>query len=927
MESLERLWQGPSSPDQNAGRVSRRGAGWGRYVLLAAAALLVLFIVLNMAKGFYTEWLWFVDLGYGGVYGTILGTKALAFLVGTLVFAALFFGNIALATRLAPRSRDGAWPWLIVSQLQRLSRWSIVLGTVLMSLIFGAVAQSSWLTLLRAVNAQPFAISDPVFGKDIAFYVFSLPFLRLLHGWLMGALIVTLIGTLGIYGLSYAVQRARFDFARPVLTHVGGLVLAILGLFAWAYRLRIWELVLSNHETLFGASYADMHARLPAQWVLLAVVILVMGCVVVAVVRRRLRWAAYGVAGWVVAAIVVGVMFPAAVERFQVQPNELERETPYIAYNIQFTRKAFALDRVEEQSFPAEDMPTTQEVADNRETIKNIRLWDHRPLKDTFNQIQSIRLYYDFNDVDVDRYTLGKEYRQVMLSARELSAEDLSSEAQTWVNRKLQYTHGYGVVVSPVNEISPEGLPVLVVRDLPPEGDIDVTRPQVYFGEKTNDYVIVGTNMEEFDYPARDGNVFGHYQADSGVSLSGFFRRLAYAWQFGDLNILISGQVTSDSRILFHRNIQERVRRLAPFLHVDSDPYVVIVDGSLVWVQDAYTITDRYPYSRPVGNGLNYIRNSVKVVIDAYDGTTTFYVADAGDSLIQTYQAIFPELFVSADEMPGFLKAHRRYPEGMFNIQSSVYQTYHMQDVRVFYNKEDLWTVPREYYAGREQLMEPYYVTMRLPDEERAEFLLMLPFTPVNKNNTIGWLAARCDGENYGRLLAYHFPKDRLVYGPSQIENRIQQDTDITEQFALWGRGGSQVIRGNLLLVPIGRSHLYVEPVFLQAEGAGLPELKRVIIAAGDQIAMEPTLDQSIAAVFGTGPLPEEVDEAEEGEADGVPVEEVLPPEIADLVAEARAHYDRAQEYLRAGDWAGYGRELDALQAVLDELEELAGTE
>jgi len=464
----------------------------------------------------------------------------------------------------------------------------------------------------------------------------------------------------------------------------------------------------------------------------------------------------------------------------------------------------------------------------------------------------------------------------------------------------------------------------LLVKDIPPTGVFDITLPQIYFGEKTDDYVVVNTRTQEFDYPMGDENVYGYYQGTGGVSLGSLLRRLVYAWQLGDFNILISGELTSESRVLYYRNIRERVNHLAPFLKLDSDPYLVVGDGRLFWIQDAYTTSNRYPYSEPFNAELNYIRNSVKVVIDAYNGDVTFYVADPEDAVIQTYRAIFPDLFVPAEQMPAFLRSHWRYPQDLFDIQASVYQSYHMRDARVFYNKEDLWAVPREVYAGGAQVMEPYYVIMQLPDEDEEEFLLMLPFTPVNKNNTIGWLAARCDGENYGRLLAYFFPKERLVYGPSQIENRIQQDTTITEQLALWSRGGSRVIRGNLLMIPLGKSNLYVEPVFLQAEAGGLPELKRVIVAAGDQIAMAPTLKESIAAIFGAeAPPTEPVVEPP------TPAEPEEPPiaDIASLIEKAQQHYDAALQYLKAGDWASYGEELDALKAVLDQLAELTARE
>jgi uncharacterized membrane protein (UPF0182 family) len=479
--------------------------------------------------------------------------------------------------------------------------------------------------------------------------------------------------------------------------------------------------------------------------------------------------------------------------------------------------------------------------------------------------------------------------------------------------------------MSPVNEISTEGLPSLIIQDIPPVGDLKIDRPEIYFGEKTDNHVIVKTKTEEFDYPKGDDNVYSQWQGDNGVNIGTFMRRLVYAWQLNDFNILISSEITPQSQLLYYRTIQERVNHLAPFLKLDNDPYLVVSEGKLYWIQDAYTITKRYPYSEPYSRDINYIRNSVKVVIDAYDGSANFYVIDPEDALIRTYEKIFPTLFTPMDEFPDSLRAHLRYPEGLFNIQSAMYQTYHMRDARVFYNKEDLWAIPKEVYADAEQLIEPYYVIMRLPGAQDEEFLLMLPFTPVNKNNTIGWLAARCDGDNYGKLLAYYFPKERLVYGPSQIENRIQQDTVITEQLALWSRGGSRVIRGNLLMIPLGKSNLYVEPVFLQADAGGLPELKRVIVAAGEKIAMSPTLQESIDAVFGVEVPPSvSLPPATDNITPGQP--EIKPPPVSgdstinDLIEQAQQHYNRAQDYLKAGDWAGYGREMDALESVLNRL-------
>ena len=684
MDSFSREWQ-RWFPEDGGEKTAPPRRGWtAGSVMLVLAGLLVLYILASIAKDFYTEWLWYSSMGYGSVYTTILKARLLVFFLAAIIFCLLFLGNLVLATRLAPQSKAHFWPWAIVSRLQRIVRWNVILGTVLLSLIFGMVAQGNWQVILRFFNGQPFGIADPVFSKEIGFYVFSLPYLHLLRGWFMGALLVVLIGTMATYLLTYTAQRLRFDFNRAVLGHIGGLVMAVLGLFAWGYWLGIWELVFSRRGVVFGASYADIHAKIPAQWILLAVVIIFMAVILASILKRNYRWPLYGIGGWIVAAIIVGAIFPALVQRFQVQPSELALEKPYIEYNIRFTREAFALDRIEEQSFPAEKAPTRQDIDQNEVTINNIRLWDHRPLKDTYNQIQSIRLYYDFNDVDVDRYVIDGEYRQVMLSARELSAEKLAGEAQTWLNRKLQFTHGYGVVLSPVNEVSAEGLPSLLLKDIPPVGDFYIERPQIYFGEKTDDYVIVRTNTNEFDYPSGDENVYGRYEGKDGVSLGSVLRRFLYAWQFSDLNILISGELNSESKVLYYRNIDERVSHLAPFLTLDSDPYLVIADGRLLWIQDAYTTTDRYPYSEPFGSGINYIRNSVKAVIDAYDGSVTFYVTDPDDALIRTYQAIFPGLFVPAEQMPKYLRVHLRYPEGMFNVQSAVYRSYHMRDARVF---------------------------------------------------------------------------------------------------------------------------------------------------------------------------------------------------------------------------------------------------
>jgi uncharacterized membrane protein (UPF0182 family) len=605
------------------------------------------------------------------------------------------------------------------------------------------------------------------------------------------------------------------------------------------------------------------------------------------------------------------------MQRFQVEPSELDKERAYIKNNIQLTRLAFGLDQIEERDIPVELAPSEQDIAQNSATINNVRLWDYRPLKDTYNQIQSIRLYYDFNDIDVDRYQIDGSYRQVLLGARELSPEKLASQAQTWVNRRLQFTHGYGVALSPTNEVTEQGLPNLWVKDVPPVGTIEIERPEIYFGEKTVDYVIANTRVAEFDYPKGDTNVYTRYEAGRGIKLNSLIRKLIFAWELGDINILISGELTPESQLLYRRNIQQRVQHIAPFLKLDSDPYMVIDDGKLFWIQDAYTVSDRYPYSQPTAEGINYVRNSVKVVTSAYDGSVTFYLIDPEDAVANTYAAIFPALFTPIEEMPESLRAHLRYPLDLFRVQVSVYQTYHMQDPRVFYNKEDLWTTPVETYADAERSMEPYYVIMRLPGEEQEEFVLMLPFTPTQKDNMITWLAARSDGDKYGTLIAYNFPKDKLIYGPRQIEARIDQDPTISSQLTLWGQKGSQVIRGNLLVIPIEQSILYVEPVYLKAERGQLPELKRVVVASGDLITMEPTLAQSLNAIYAGLP-------AEELPAVVSPATPETPTELAELAKLAQEHYVKAQDYLKEGDWAGWGEELQKMEEVLSQLVELA---
>src|SRR2546428_76959 len=570
-------------------------------------------------------------------------------------------------------------------------------------------------------------------------------------------------------------------------------------------------------------------------------------------VFRLPLWSSAAVVG---VAMVGGVVYPGVIQRYQVTPNEIVKEKPYIDFIIRYTRLAYGLDNIEEREFPTEQTLTLQDLRKNDATLKNIRLWDTRPLLATYSQLQEIRTYYKFTDIDIDRYLINGEYRQVTLSARELSSKDLPS--RIWINERLTYTHGYGAVVSPVNRVTREGLPEFWVKDIPPvaSSDLRISRPELYFSELATDYVFAKTRAKEFDYPAGDQNVYTTYEGQGGIPLETFWHKALFAARLGDLKLLLSNDLTPQSRVLIYRNIRERVQRIAPFFQYDDDPYMVIsAAGRIVWLLDGYTVSDRFPYSTPTRGLGNYVRNSVKVTVDAYDGTVHFYVADPADPLIRTIAQIFPGLLQPLDAMPADLRAHIRYPEGLFRVQAGMYAVYHMRDTQVFYNKEDLWSVPVRSVDGRERAMEPYYLILRLPGEPKEEFVLLIPFNPSKKDNLSAWLAARSDPPHYGKLVVYNFPKQKLIYGPRQIEARIDQDSFISQQLSLWNQRGSQVIRGNLLVIPIERSLVYVEPLYIAAEKGQLPELKRVIVGFGDRIAMEETLDGAMARVFG-GPAP-----------------------------------------------------------------------
>jgi hypothetical protein len=907
----------------------------GRGTLLVVV-LILLFVGLE-AVPFYTDWLWFEEVGYASVFLRVVTLRGSLFLVVGLASFLFLWGNLRAAAYARPP--DVFWeleePLGLPSRviLEPLLQRALIPLTIALALLFGLSASAEWQMLLAYLHAQPFGgAPDPIFQRDIGFYVFRLPLWRRALDW-----VFLLVGcTLLVTGFLYFLGRVLVLTARgPVITararaHLLGLLAVLLFAKAVDFHLDRFELLYSQRGAVLGAMYTDVNATLPALSLLAALAALVGAAALLQVFWRGARTVFAGLVvlgvGW-----IVGVWaYPALVQRIRVAPNALVAESPFIAHHIRFTRQAFALDRIEERDFPARESLEPSDLARNAATLRNVRLWDHGPVLATFAQLQEIRTYYRFVDVDNDRYLIGGDYRQLMLSARELSYQNLPRDPQgrdadrQWINEHLQYTHGYGAVVGPVNRITPEGLPELFIRDIPPVSTIPVkvTRPEIYYGEIANEYVFVGTRSREIDYPAGDENVYTTYQGRGGVPVHSFWRRLLLAVRFGSYRILLSDEISADSRAMYYRQVGERVRRVAPFLRFDADPYLVIrPDGTLVWIIDAYTTTHRFPYAERVSGFGNYVRNSVKAVVDAYHGTLSFYLADPQDPLARVYAAAFPGLFRPLGEMPEDLRAHIRYPAGLFAIQARMYATYHMQDPRVFYNKEDLWSIPRRQESGRDREIEPYYTIMRLPGERQEEFVLLTLFTPLRRDNMIAWLAARSDGEQYGRLFAFLFPKQRLVYGPRQIAARIDQDPVIAQQLTLWNQRGSTVIRGSLLAIPIEESLIYIEPMYLAAEKGSIPELKRVFVAYGTQIAMEETLEASLQAIFGrrpslaAAPTPEGLPRAAGSAGDTVGV----------LVGRAWEAWARAQESLRRGDWTAYGEAQKRLEEALRSLRERTG--
>lgn len=906
-----------------------------------AITLLVAVIFSRPLVHLLTEAWWFEAVGFPQVFRTRLGWQVLLFSLSFLAYGAFLWGNVRWAVR---RTRTAGWisakgphPNPPVDFDHPLARFAVGAVIFFVSLPAAAASEAGWLTLLRFLNPTPFERQDPLFGQDLGFYLFRLPFLEGLQQWLLLLVLAAAVLAGGVYLLQGGIQRGRglqLRLHRSAGVHLMVLLSGAFVLVAWGFRLARFALLTSAGKVVYGAGYTDVHARLPAYGVMVAVSAAMAALPLLTLRSSRPALPLRGLALFVVASMLLLGLWPWLIQQLIVGPNELDKERPYLVHNIRHTQAAYRLGNIHKERYSPTGSLERQAVANNQPTITNIRLWDYRPILSTYRQLQEIRLYYRFQDVDIDRYALNGIVQQMMLSARELAFSRLPEKAQTWVNRHLIYTHGYGLAMSPVNRVTPNGQPELVVKDIPPVSSVNlpVEQPAIYYGEATDGYVITATSTDEFDYPAGDRNVYTRYNGTGGVSIGSIGRRLAYAYDLGNLEILISDYLSEPSRIHVHRRVRERVENVAPFLRFDRDPYLVVVEGRLQWLIDGYTTSRRYPYAQPIGqlqeNGVggrktghedaippstNYIRNSVKVLVDAYDGSLKFFVVDESDPLLNTYRRIFPDLFIPKARTPAAVRAHFRYPEDLFRIQASVYETYHMDDPEAFYNREDLWSLPRQAYEGDEGVMEPYYVIMQLPGEEHLGFILIQPFTPADKDNMTAWMAARSNGDQNGELLLYQFPKKQLVYGPRQIEARIDQDPTISQQFTLWSQAGSKVIRGNLLVIPIDQSLLYVEPVYLRAERGELPELKRVIVVQDQAVVMEPSLEQAMAALFREAPAATPAATTTAGEAQALPKDSTLPRTALET-------FRRAQEALRQGDWADYGRLQRELESLLQRM-------
>lgn len=942
-------------------------------LLVAVAAALALhgarsrsvgWVVAGLALGAAT-WLGFTFMGF---WGEVLWFDALGY-EGRLWREVLWRLGAAAGGGLAAAVAAGALTW---SARRRRVVWAAaIVGGAVIGVLWGL---GTWETIALYANRAPSELAEPIFGRSVSFYLFTLPFYDELRTLAVWTALIGLVG--GLAGLFVWAEDGPLEIRRPFgaggrggrrppvgTASVFVSAAVLLGLWAWGQYLGRYHLMYSQWGAVSGPGWTDVHARIPGYWVTTVAMALLAVALLVPSLRRRIverlggdRLREAGLSGQVIplAAIALAalaaaavwlvalVLVPGLLQWLRVEPNEITFERPYIANNIEFTRHGFALDRVETREFPATGEFTPQIVRNNEDMFDNIRLWDYRALAQVYSQFQEIRLYYEFADVDIDRYTIDGRYRQVMVSARELELANLPSGSQTFVNRHFKYTHGFGITLTTVSDFTPEGLPDMIIKEIPPISTaetLQVRQPRIYYGELTDDYVIADSEEAEFDYPQGESNVYVHYDGTGGVLIGNLWRRFLYGWKFGGTRLLLSSYPRSESQILFRRNILRRAKALAPFLRFDHDPYVVLIDGKLYWILDAYTTSRRFPYSEPfnprgMGDygygrqdvppardvaylaGVNYMRNSVKAVVDAYNGDVTFYVMSPDDPIIRTWQAVFPDLFRPVDAMPPEVFAHVRYPSDFLLTQGIVYAKYHMTDPVVFYNLEDLWVRATEKYYQNVQAVEPYYVMWRPPETQALEYILMMPFTPKNKQVMIGWIAGMCDGENYGRFLAYRFPKERRVIGPQQVETKIDQDPNLSGQLTLWNQRGSRVIRGNVLAIPVGETMLYVEPIYIQAETAAYPELRLVVLMHNDRLAYAPTFSEALEILVRPGAEPATRPGAPAGVVEGAQ---------AELIRRAQQAFDDYQRLTGQGRFRQASEALDRLQSALDQLAEQAG--
>lgn len=883
--------------------------------LLPFILIIIVIVFFSKLVGLYVDWLFFLEVGYGKTFQTIISAQAIAgFLFGAVAFCWLM-ANILLTTRVPAPTIDITLLGRarISADLRNFSRFFQIIG-IIISLIIGIFSAiwgaSIWRHVLIYYNAVTTGLTDPVLGKDIGFYMFRLPMLEILNGYAGFILFIAFFITALSYFLrgSLMITYGKISIGAQAKKHLAVIGCLFILKIALGFYLDTFYLLYSPHGVIHGAGYADVYGKLVVLRLLIVLSIISAFVFFASVILDRLKIIIYSLAAIVFVYIVGFVIYPALLQNFRVAPNELAMEKPFIEHHIKLTRFGYDLQNVAVRPFDVSYNLTSKDVQKNQTTINNIRLWDEAPLYKTFAQLQQIRTYYKFNSVDDDRYRINGQYRQVMVSARELSYGDLPSKS--WINEKFVFTHGNGVAMSYVSRITREGLPEFLIRDIPPVSltDVKVSLPEIYYGEMTEDYVVANTKIPEFSYPTSDKNIYSSYKGTGGVRLDSFFKKILFSSFFRTTKIVLSSEIKDESRIIYNRDVTRRIQRIAPFLMLDSDPYIVVSkDGKLFWIVDTYTASSMLPYSKPLKNRVNYMRNSVKAVVDAYNGTVNFYISDTKDPVIKVYQRIFPDLFKSISVMPSDLKEHIRFPRDLFKVQTTMYGTYHMEDPKVFYNKEDLWELP----VHGDKKMEPYYLIMKLPEEKNEEYALLMPYTPAKRDNLAAWFAARCDGENYGRLVVYTFPRDRLVFGPRQIDARIDQDSYISQQLTLWGQRGSQVIRGRLLIIPVETSLIYIQPLYLAAEDkGGLPELRRVIVAYENELVMEENLEQCLSRLFGgrrTTVMPDT--KTPQKKAD-----------IAELSREAMRLFEKAKELQRQGDWAGYGEHLKRLEAVLKQM-------